>query len=1355
MAKLTRYLEFEIHLTDRAQVETLQGQFPNGIRLAPTDAATLYSAPIQEYSAPFSAPCVRSPWFWFNPTSNYPRNLATFTRKSGGWFGIAVLFGTTTTFHWSGKFVLAASPTPEIDGVPTEVVAIAQRRWIDGFELPGGAEQGSGSNATQCYTRDASRHPDGAGFAFRGDSNAVTHLVTTFKPGNTTRSHWDRFYIRVRKAPTAASRIWLSNGGNGNDGVALEVTAGLQLAISNVISGSLTLVTSAGQLTLNTWARVDVVLSYATGAGGAGAYCKIFINGTQIASISSWGATGLGSQGAYLSTAIGSSVANSLEADFDDWIGAEVPSEDTGQRFTGLDWLNGSKVQLIRATSFGTGHDAVNWTNQSYSNLNQTLDAATGMASTTAAAPIVVNTDALTRIDNLNNALGIAALTVMVGHNAVTAGASSLGFKIAGGVLDLSVLANQTGAAYQAYMYRPSGLTALVTPIDPLTLHYLKDNDATSDTVYLLNAVAEVIGVFGDEDVFPGVDAPTTLPPRALGPHNNPYPESPWARLITAPAAPYIIHSGTYTGNGLGQDLYFRCPVHWIWVRCTSVANSDPSFWFASLMAPHSASAAYEIHPDVPVQAFIDPAFTGGGAEDDQEQRTIVRITGADALVNQAAATYQYVAVSDPLGRFLLTGGFFHGAVNATNADLLARSLFTPESGFFQFEDISGAAVTTGGYFKGLGHAANAISLLNATETADFLSWSQGAISPRDASTLGAALTAGFALWRRDDGSGDPGIPKVVQLGTYIGDGTASRTVSYGPAGVRPLWLVVVPHNAAAIFRDPAHTGTTSCTLNGTANASTGITGGAIDSFSVGSALNANGIVYSWLLLPGGTTAGNNGWSADGEFIPVEPDWPDDGPWPTDEPADPDAPVTGEPDPTEPTAPPDDTEDCAAGAVCVTETTRVINRSLLEIGVSQFLTNFCTQQTKEAQIARLLYDASVRAVLHAFPWPFATKYAVLALAGTQPSNADWTFSYRAPVDCIFPRRIVVARGTADNPEPPPFQMSSDAGGQLIFTNEPNAVLEYTFRPACVAFMGDDLFREALRWHLAAALAPPLTRMNGEAERCTKHYVECIEQANAIIKPGVPGARPAAPTIDVAQGCITANIQVVNMGLMRIGAQTIANLTTEQSREAIAAKLVFESELRAVLRDYSWKFAKRYNDTLVLVGGSATVRVSPDWQYSYRLPTDCVKVRRLATDGKYRKFDRDPKTWEVGTDATGGLLFTNEIDPQMEYTARIECAVSLGDDLFRDAFAWRLAAAMAPSVAQVDPHEPEQRGRGPEAPPDPRQRVSHKPSQAIMRHQVAQRAWAMYQVTLSQARVGDANESQPEKPGEAEWIDGRN
>jgi hypothetical protein len=1344
MATATKYLEYTIFLKDKAVVTAQQAAHPDGLHIAPDAAALTFLAPIQYTTDPVVVPGIRSPWLILG--SEYPRNVATFTRKVGGWFGIGFLFGTNTTYHWVGKFVYASGTAAEIDGAPQEIVAMAQRKWVMGFEAQADGELLSMGTGVP-FTRDASRHADGLGFPYR-DVNTNMQAFAANGGAPLGPATWERFYIRIRTAPTVSQQIWQT--GNGTTGAVIDVTPDGHLLVQNMVVGVKTLYAAPGKvLTVGQWYRIDILLRYQN-AG----LLKLYVGRQLLADVTmAAGAGGLSQVANHVVSLLGTGTSDdTFEADFDDWIGAEWPTADSHGKYVGIDWLNGSKVQRVGARQLG----ATNNFTGDYRYLNQespaTAPTNASMTSTTSGDGLIYDAEDK-KIDNTPGSLGIAAFVACWFYQqaASIAGTPALFGWRHNGLLDLAAIAlTVNNSEWVRRVYRPTGLT-VPQDVTPLEIHHIKYGNVSAARCWGSCVSAELIGTFGSEDVPEDTaesDFPTALPPKR-GVHMSAYPESAWVRATLPPVSPVIIHSGTYVGNGTVIELQFRTPVTWLLIKREAAASAGGVWWSTAVTNGHSQGT---IGPNSAVLARIDPSFTPSGVVDTQEQRSIVRITGDNAVANNTGDTYNYIAFCDPGARFSLNGQFFHrlGIANYINA--LFNAGFNADGIFFQKERIATVDGSFAKYYKGPGHAAPNGSILNGAEAATIAA--EGAGSITSGVTLhNDAFWIAFEAFRQDDQSSDPNKHKVLKVGSYTGDGSASRTVSWAPpTGLRPLFAIVVPHNAASLFRTPSNTGTISNNLSGTQNAATGITGGGIDQFSVGSALNTNAVVYDWLVFLGSATAGNGGWSIDGEFAYIEPDAPDGFAA-----VDPDEPDPATPEDPDPDPGPSDEDDCDAGEVCVASTTRVVNEALLEIGSTKVLTNYCTQGTIEAQVARILYEPSVRATLHAFPWPFATKYAVLALAATQPTDQDWAFSYRQPIDCIFERRIVVDRGPGVDPKGPPFELSSDASGGLIFTNEPNAVLEYTMRPSCVAFTGDALFREALKWHLSAAMAPPVTRMADKAKFCREQFDLCIDKANAIVRPDDPGLRdaPAWQAADAGAGCMTANISVVNLALMRIGCNTIANLTTEQSREATSANLIFEHELRATLRDYPWKFAKRYDQALVLLGGTDTVPINPDWQYSYRLPADYVMARRLVTDGTGRSFERYPKTFEVSTDATGPVLFTGEVDPNLEYTARIGCVVSRADDLFRDALAWRIAASLAPSLAQVDPERPEQPGRTPEHPPENSQRVSHRPSKAAARAQAARYAFARYLAVLGQARAQDANEAQPEKDGDAEWIEGRN
>lgn len=1357
MAK-TQYLEYYIHLTNKAQVDALQAANPNGLLgIAPATAAATYSAPIQEYEAAFVAPCVRSPWFWFGPVK-YPRNVASFSRTTGGIFGISFLFGTTTTFKWFGRFVYAAPAVAEVNGVPTTPSTIPARKWAIGFEMPDDGEMpGTFGTGGRFVSRDASRHADGFGVAFRRATAAMTVQADKYGAALSPQS-WERFYIRVRNAPAVGADIWKCLGSVfASAGALLQISSTLQLALYNVNSASVAtlLTTHPTPLVLNRWYRLDVMFKFATFPGAS---LRAFLNGVEIFSVSSWpNLEGLSQNGNHVSSRLGNSggAATELEIDYDDYIGADWPGL-AGTVFTSVDFRNGSKVVNINPRGFGATHDA-SWVGNFRLPVRVPGKQSTGnpMTSSTSGAILAVTTDADRKIDASLGSLGCVAICVNVNGRVAGAANGSLGYKLGAAAPVLTVLAEAIGTqSYYATMYRPAGLTA-PADVTPLELHYVKAASADLAEVWSLHASAELIGVFGDEDVIPETVGDPLAYPARKGNHVAPYPETVWARRGAAPISPVITHTGNYAGNSTGQDLQFRCPVTFFFVRRIVAGASCIGVWWASSwLGPH-ISGETNIRPEHLPEFLIDPALTGVGSatEDLQEQRTLVRVAGATTgVVNLTGQTYQYFAFEDPGGRFSHNFALEHANAVASFVNALANPQFIGLAGIF-ISEIVDTTATIRLVVKGVGHTGTNASKVDAAETANNATFgTAGQVTTHanlhqpDGANAGQT---GAALFRMDDGSADPNKHKVVKIGSYVGDGLGARTITFVGAatGLRPLFAILVPHNAAAVFRDPAYLGTVSGQIsNGNEVPANGIQAGVVDGMTVATQMNTFGIVYDYIVFMGSATAGNNGWSIDGEFSFVEPDSPFDGDWA------PDPTVSGTTPPSASSGGPTITEDCTTGGGCASSMTELANLALTRIGVSQILTDLCTDTTREAAIARVVFEATLRLVLRDFPWPFATKYAALVQM-TSPVQGDWLGAWRVPDDCVFERRLVASRGIAVDPEMPPFALTSDVAGRILLTNEIAPMLEYTCRPTCAIFTADELFTECFAWRLGAALAPALSRMTEITALCLSEYVKGIEKANAVIKPQMPGLRPSAGALDQAAASVAANLEVVNQALIRIGAQTVSNLAIEQSREAVMVNLIFEGELQKTLRDHAWAFATRYA-TPALVGGTATTAVNDDWQYSYRAPSDCVKVRRLTNLQPRRAYNPDPQLFRMGSDATGSLIFANDVDIRIEYTARLDGIVNYGDHWFREALAWRLAAVLAPSLAQVDVGKVPQHGRGPVAPPDPTMRQGQKPQATAMRQAIAARAWFLYQDVLAHARADNAQEQQQDRPGDADWILGR-
>lgn len=1554
MAHKDEYLQYTVHLNDlgfynsrfQPSVGAELATVDDKLFRSPQDAANVYGAALALVGTPpawpggalpiqfdprdtFASPCVRSTWFGSTAFTKeeFPLDQLTFTRKSGGWFGIPWLFGDKTTYHWIGRFEYS----PKLGaGVPSTVTKLPMptRRWIDGGEMPAQGEGASGG--TTDVSRRASRHAQGFGYTndsgVQDRTHSHTENGTVAAPGC-----WERFYIRFLRFPDAPIKIWRQSSSLGAQGALITITSGGTLTLNDFDGISTAVPVGAIEtLVIGRWYKVDVIYSYnRAGVPGIPSFCSVYIKGLQkivAGGVQLPGLVGLTKTCAQSIIGGGKldGTASNAIWNWDDWIGTDAGNsagvsadqfEVQAQIGAYNDFIVGSRVALIAANGFASDHGT--WIGDWRLSRQRPVTAgvAQQMTSVTSGAILGLTTDAKIEIDGQANQQGLVALNVAIFADRGGAGANgALGWKLPAGANDTAPIVQSAGTyQWNNRLYAPLAIVPL-TPVSGLELKFVKGASVDNAKVQALQACAEIIGVFGDEDVYPqsALGTPIAQPvgsvQKHIGIHNAPYPHTPWAiDKSTAPQAPVVVKTGQYVGTGTFLDLKFRAPVHFLWIR-PEAGGSGGIQWFSSMLAAH-VHGQRSYAPETILEVLIDPTFVEGGAvETDmtlpvapdnleeaaatsnqlaygfahngaadavwqnylqdptyyfkrmlgdqaqggpdqavaglyavppspwlsmQQQQTIVRLAGSHLDSNALGVNYDYIAFCDPGMRFSNAGGLSAFAFNGDIVSPLDVETFLPET-VLLLQEQDGASSTQTLMMKGLGSAAAAISVLTLPEIASGLSVSNGTMTHKAGLLAAGGNQNSYIAFRRNDNSGDAGAARVLGLFTFVGDGSGARTLNFTPTGRRPMWALVVGHNGTTFLRDPYHLTTASHQFPNTNNPATGIVGGGIDQLMLGVAANTNAITFDVLVFWGSATAGNGGFSPPGEFINVDPASPFDGPW--DPPPVP--PITTTPtDPNFPAGrPPND-----FGTQCVAASTRIINQALSRIGVSKQIANILTDATNEAVTARLHYSDDVERTLRDFPWPFATHYATLVVvAGPSPvASPDWLYAYRRPIDCVFERRLCLARGAAVDPTPPPFQLGNDpdtlstvvaipilgntataptrfatgpshafvlnqfvtiagvvgslpdvngrwqvsavidathfeialtctvpgtggtatadavvqaVGGGLIYTNQAAAVLEYTARPECAAGRGDPLFRDALAWRHAASLAPALTRMTDAAVNATKMYYATIDLAHAVLRPGNPG-RPAtaAATFDLTAAAIAANLNVVNRGLVRIGAQTITNLTTDQGREATAVRLIFEEELQGVLRDFPWSFATAYADPLVLVGGTATVPVNKDWQYSYRVPANLVMARRLVREGLGRQFDPDPPQFRLGSDALGGLLFTNGTPAVLEYTVRLDAAVQRADTLFRDAFAWRLAASLAPSLAMPDPERVEQLGRGAEDPTVVKQRVRHLEQ---LRLTAARNAWQMYFSAISKARSAEAQEQQQSPEGLPDWLSGR-
>jgi len=187
-----------------------------------------------------------------------------------------------------------------------------------------------------------------------------------------------------------------------------------------------------------------------------------------------------------------------------------------------------------------------------------------------------------------------------------------------------------------------------------------------------------------------------------------------------------------------------------------------------------------------------------------------------------------------------------------------------------------------------------------------------------------------------------------------------------------------------------------------------------------------------------------------------------------------------------------------------------------------------------------------------------------------------------------------------------------------------------------------------------------------------------------------------------------------MALSRIGTKTISSIDDTSSVEAKRCSLEFDPAKEAVLREFSWNFA-----TWIELLAEVSDITIPGWDYIYVYPENCLSIRKIYTEDEVGRTQRPYRVIGSNTDSSTYILFSQE-DAYIEYTTNIADATRF-DASFVDALAWKLAAALAPSL-----------------------RTGSDVSKLLQ----------MYQYTLAKAQTNSAMEENKSKPSLCKYIDGR-
>jgi hypothetical protein len=158
---------------------------------------------------------------------------------------------------------------------------------------------------------------------------------------------------------------------------------------------------------------------------------------------------------------------------------------------------------------------------------------------------------------------------------------------------------------------------------------------------------------------------------------------------------------------------------------------------------------------------------------------------------------------------------------------------------------------------------------------------------------------------------------------------------------------------------------------------------------------------------------------------------------------------------------------------------------------------------------------------------------------------------------------------------------------------------------------------------------------------------------------------------------SSKTEICNIAISHLGsANEIANVETEASQEAASCRRFYDTALKATLRDFPWSFAAK-------IAEMQLVEEDPndEWAYSYRYPSDCVRLKRILSGSRTDTNDTRI-SYKIIRDDSGLLILTDKENAELEYT-KLETDPLVYPHDFVIAFSYRLAHFVAPRITAGD------------------------------------------------------------------------
>ena len=158
--------------------------------------------------------------------------------------------------------------------------------------------------------------------------------------------------------------------------------------------------------------------------------------------------------------------------------------------------------------------------------------------------------------------------------------------------------------------------------------------------------------------------------------------------------------------------------------------------------------------------------------------------------------------------------------------------------------------------------------------------------------------------------------------------------------------------------------------------------------------------------------------------------------------------------------------------------TEIANLALSHLGVGKEIASL-TETSSEARACNRFYETARDETLRAAEWGFARKVLALGLIEEEPTE-EWGFSYTYPADCLFVRKIQSGVRSDTRSTVISYELSYGTAATVIFTDQEDAIAEYTVKVTDVARFPVD-FTTAVSYRLAYLAAPRVLSISNVAK----------------------------------------------------------------------------------------------------------------------------------------------------------------------------------------------------------------------------------------------------------------------------------